>query len=498
MKKTSINKQSLINIIISYFGLFIGLFNTIFRTNVLTPSEIGLISILFSIAGIFQYFTVFGITNSLIKFYPEYRDEKNKKTGFLIFIIITPVFLFLLVSVIFLLNYELIIEKYDNILIKKYFLYVILILLINTLTEIFRQFLRIYYKTNYSTFVKDFLFKIFHLLLLLTVLFFNMKFVHYFHILLSFYFLMLVLFILKTLKLMDLYKPDFSFLNKKFLKKFVSYSSFRFLTSISGGLINKIDKLMISFFGSLANVGVYSISLSIGNILGIVGRSVLKVAHPQISDDLNKNNYKKIESTYKSTAKFEFFIGIFLFIYFTLFAKDFLTILGKEYSKGYLVLIVMALGQLINLMAGMCGGIISYSKYYKFAFYVRIIILLINAALNYFLIQELGILGAAIATSFSLAIFNIVKIIFVYRKFDMLPFTKFNLKSFFAALIAFTGAFLVKSLYFEINLFWIIIYFILSFILYIIGFILVGEKAKMLEIYKYFKKQLYNLKRDKK
>ena len=47
----------------------------------------------------------------------------------------------------------------------------------------------------------------------------------------------------------------------------------------------------------------------------------------------------------------------------------------------------------------------------------------LTIALNYFLIPEMGMEGAALASFISIFLFNVVKLVFVKRKFGFYPFT---------------------------------------------------------------------------
>ena len=62
--------------------------------------------------------------------------------------------------------------------------------------------------------------------------------------------------------------------------------------------------------------------------------------------------------------------------------------------------------------------------------------------MNVYLIPEHGILGAAIATSISVLIYNLVKSVFIYFKFNLHPFS-IGLMKVFVVLGLFIGLFLL-------------------------------------------------------
>ena len=82
--------------------------------------------------------------------------------------------------------------------------------------------------------------------------------------------------------------------------------------------------------------------------------------------------------------------------------------------------------------------IIVNSKYYKFDLYSNFILLCITLYTNWIFIPEssplssydiVGINGAAFATALSVLIFNTIKMIFIFQKMKIQPFTFNTLKS---------------------------------------------------------------------
>jgi O-antigen/teichoic acid export membrane protein len=109
-------------------------------------------------------------------------------------------------------------------------------------------------------------------------------------------------------------------------------------------------------------------------------------------------------------------------------SRQFLTLLGSEYGKAYLVAVVIGVGELTNMITSFNGGIIGYSKLYKFDIAFEAFLLIGNIILNIILVPIYGILGAAIATSITLIIYNLLKVMLVYKTYKFHPFSANNLK----------------------------------------------------------------------
>ena len=124
--------------------------------------------------------------------------------------------------------------------------------------------------------------------------------------------------------------------------------------------------------------------------------------------------------------------GGFIFLAVWLNIDDGFTLLPEKYRNGELVVLFIALSQLFNVATGVNGKIIINSKYYRFDLYSNFILLFLALYTNWIFIQEssplamyniVGINGAAFATALSVFIFNIIKMIFLYIKMKIQPFT---------------------------------------------------------------------------
>src|SRR5690606_26949880 len=81
---------------------------------------------------------------------------------------------------------------------------------------------------------------------------------------------------------------------------------------------------------------------------------------------------------------------------------------------------------LINMATGFNTEIITYSKYYRFNMIAILCLVGLNVPLNLFVVYytNWGIEGIAWASFLSVTLFNALKMIFIYRKFGLLPFDK--------------------------------------------------------------------------
>ncbi|MCK5536143.1 MAG: polysaccharide biosynthesis C-terminal domain-containing protein, partial [Bacteroidales bacterium] len=128
----------------------------------------------------------------------------------------------------------------------------------------------------------------------------------------------------------------------------------------------------------------------------------------------------------QQSTKLIFWISSPLLIIFLLFPSLILGFFGEEFIIGSMALIVLVCGQFINSIVGPVGQIMNMTGYQKVLQYTAIISATMNIMLNYILIPEYGITGAAVATAFSGILWNIMCVIYIYKKLNIksiyLPF----------------------------------------------------------------------------
>jgi len=72
---------------------------------------------------------------------------------------------------------------------------------------------------------------------------------------------------------------------------------------------------------------------------------------------------------------------------------------------------------------GVNSQIIGTSTYWRFEFISGVILLSIMLPLNYILTKQYDIVGTATAGLISITIYNLIRIIFLWKKFNLYPFT---------------------------------------------------------------------------
>jgi O-antigen/teichoic acid export membrane protein len=122
-------------------------------------------------------------------------------------------------------------------------------------------------------------------------------------------------------------------------------------------------------------------------------------------------------------ARWIFYPALAIAVGLVIFADPVLRLFGNEFVAAKGSLIALILGNLVNVGAGSVGYLLMMTGYQVQLSRVMGMSALVNVVLNLVGIHYLGVLGAAIATAFSMALWNIWLHAIVVKRLDVHPST---------------------------------------------------------------------------
>jgi O-antigen/teichoic acid export membrane protein len=103
---------------------------------------------------------------------------------------------------------------------------------------------------------------------------------------------------------------------------------------------------------------------------------------------------------------------------------------GAEYAPGSVVLIILAADVLLRSGMGTAAAVLRAIDQTRVDFVVTAVTTVANVGLSYVLIQEFGVVGAAIGTFLSIFSMNVIQIFLVYRFVSIHPFSRRYVRGF--------------------------------------------------------------------
>ena len=420
-------KQSLRNTVVTYLGFGIGAINTLFLyTRFLTEEYFGLVGVILSTATILMPIMAFGVPNAMIKFFSSYEDSASQKS-FLTSMLFLPLLLIGPIAVLSFLSYDLIgaFLARKNAIVKDYVWYIFLIGMAMAYFEIFYAWSKVHMKSVFGNFMKEVFVRIGITIGLLMVYFRTLTVEDFLK-------LMVGLYLLRTL-IMKLYayrlqRPDLSFKLPENISTIISYSTLIILGGSIAVILLEIDRFMINQFIAIENVAYYSVSIFIATVIAVPSRAMHQITYPMTAEILNKGSKADLAVLYQKSSLTLFIVSGLIFLLIILNLGDLYLLLPSNYRGGFMVVFFIGFAKISDAILGNNNAILFNSEYYKVLLLMGVLLAILTILLNLWLIPVLGINGAAIASFVAIAIYNLLKLVYVKIKFNLLPFTVATLK----------------------------------------------------------------------
>lgn len=186
-------------------------------------------------------------------------------------------------------------------------------------------------------------------------------------------------------------------------------------------ILSQTDTLMLGTLLGAKAVGIYSAALKTSLWVHFILSAVNAIFAPLIALLYARGDRQEIQRLVSTIARWMFFPALAIALGLIGFAEPVLQLFGKEFTaaKGALILLIM--GQLVNVGAGSVGYLLMLTGYQTQCALVMGISALANVVLNAIGIPWLGIVGAALATAFSMALWNIWLYVLVVKHLNVRP-----------------------------------------------------------------------------
>jgi len=116
------------------------------------------------------------------------------------------------------------------------------------------------------------------------------------------------------------------------------------------------------------------------------------------------------------------------------------------YQTGKWVVLIIALGKLVDVAFSLNSEILVFSSYYRFNLVLTVSMSLLLIAANYFLIPVLGIEGAAVGSAAVMLAYNLVKYSYLKWRLNLDPFSLETLKILVVGILTVAALYLSPAL----------------------------------------------------
>ncbi len=428
--------QSIRNTIITYVGFAIGAANALFMyTNFLGKTYYGLTGFLLSSANIMMPLMAFGVHNTLVKFYTNYKTEREK-SEFLTFMLLLPLVLILPISAIGYFFYDSIAAALSirNPIIYDYVWIIPIIGLCMGYFEIFYAWVKVHMKSVFGNFIKEVFLRILISIFLFAVYYDYISPTTFIYCLVLIYFVTTLAMVYFAFKVK---MPSFVFKFPHDEKAVLIYSFFIILSGSVATMLLDIDKFMLGQYINIDNVAYYSVAIFIATVIAVPSRAMHQITYPITAKLMSDEKFGELNDLYKKTSITLQIVGGYVLLGILINIDTLYKLLPPEYAQGAFVVFVVGISKYFDLILGNNNAIIFNSKYYRMVLFLGLMLAVLAVTLNMVLIPIYAINGAAVATLVAVTLYSLAKLLFVVLKMNLYPFTRNTIYSIAISLLTF-------------------------------------------------------------
>ena len=410
--KNSLLKKFLSFSIGGYIALAIGFFITPIITRMISPEQYGVYSIFTVAINMCILICGLGLDQGFVRHF--YEENENKRDRLLYSCIKIPILLTILIS-FFIIFFR---KKVSLFLFEEYSFEMIIIFILMIFLSLINRFSILIVRMNQ----KAKLFSLFQILTqVLNFIFIILFFKNYGNNYKTLVVAGIMSLFLVTIISIVTERKNWTYnkeMGKCSSKELIKYSFPLSITMALNWVFSSGDKIVIKYFSTLTELGLYAAAFKIVALLNIIQTGFTTFWTPVAYEKYEKNKEEKIffEKIHEYMSFFMFLVAVIL-----LMGKDLLImILGPKYALASDIMPMLTLMPIMYTISETTVLGINFYKKTKYHLYISISVVILNVIGNLILVPKLGAKGAAISTGIVYIVF------FTLRTYFSLKFIKFN------------------------------------------------------------------------
>jgi O-antigen/teichoic acid export membrane protein len=220
------------------------------------------------------------------------------------------------------------------------------------------------------------------------------------------------------------------------LRELLRFSLPQTLTTLLLQTILWTDTVLLGRLRTAADVGVYTIVQRLLSPGQTVSTATGQMFAPRIAAEDARGDRRTLELMLKRVTYWNVLLAIPVFAVLILIPGPLLSIFGSDYTRGATALAILAAGQLVNAATGPLGQVINMSGRPYLTLVNNAAVAGLNIVACLILIPRYGLTGAACATTASIILVNLIKLVQVRMLFGINPFREGTLLALGAGLFA--------------------------------------------------------------
>ncbi len=362
-----------------------------------------------------------GLPKGALRYVVEFRSREEKKKFYSV--IYASLFWGLASSIVFMIMIyffrEKIVELFPNANIRLIIHYLFWLIPISVLTSILMEILRGCRQFTIIILGQSLLCSVFILASFLVIVFLlqghvGTKHAFWAYITGTVLVFLLYFFTLKKKVFNNVQKKEY--LHYNVTKDLLTTSLPLLIVSASSMLLTWTDTVMLGSLSGSKDVGIYGAASRVAILISFILGAINSVIPTLIGENYHSGNREELQHMLRTVCSWLVYLDIPLLLIIVNFPAEIMGLFGSEFKAGYMVLVVMAICQFVNVFFGPVGYLLMMSGYERALSGITVFCGILNVFGNWFLIPKIGIMGAAVSTGGALVIQNIFMVIVALDK----------------------------------------------------------------------------------
>lgn len=193
------------------------------------------------------------------------------------------------------------------------------------------------------------------------------------------------------------------------------------IVSVSHMVMRHTDVLLIGVIAGPEEVAYYVVAVRLVSLINFFHSTASQVLQPIISRAYTRGEHDVLRETVAKTALVTGGGTLAVAVGLLGFGREVLSLFGPGFDQGMTILKVLLVGQVVNVLSGLNGAILSMTDNQDLAARALWFAAGVNVVGNLALIWQFGALGAAIATAASVVLWNVLLVWACRVKLDIDP-----------------------------------------------------------------------------
>jgi O-antigen/teichoic acid export membrane protein len=187
-------------------------------------------------------------------------------------------------------------------------------------------------------------------------------------------------------------------------------------------LVSQADKILLGLYLNPRVVGIYVLASTVSGLIAMILQSVNQIFAPIIGDLHAQGRQDVLQKLFQTLTKWILAATLPLAFVVIVFAPQLMRIFGADFEVGWPVLVIGAIGQLVNCGVGSVGYLLLMSGNQRRLIKVQFVMAGVSVLMNISLIPILGMVGAALAAALINVVSNLWNLSQVRKALHIYPY----------------------------------------------------------------------------